>query len=327
MDDIKAIDAYEASAPRIPYQLIVSDGTPVRVAWESMCAIARRGYAKAHEFMRERDSARSRVRKLDAELAALRARAEKAEASEKAPVPMHLKCPVCGAKHIDRDEWATRPHRTHLCEWCRHEWRPCEYATVGVLQTEAEAALATAIRERDAAIVRAEKAEAHANRVSFEAISERARTTEACEAAHKEGLRIGTWAARRETAPEIAAQLATIREQEIALTTALRERDEARERADKTKEALVSAVKMADTYERERDEARAERDARPAITPEEAAAFFSFIDDCEFRPDRNDAGCRRAADALRAHAERAEKSVDQRASEVLRDAERAGKGG
>ena len=24
-------------------------------------------------------------------------------------------CPFCGHKHIDRDEWAIRPHKTHLC--------------------------------------------------------------------------------------------------------------------------------------------------------------------------------------------------------------------
>lgn len=48
------------------------------------------------------------------------------------PAPFELFCPECGNQHIDRDEWATRPHKTHLCEWCFHEWRPFEFATVGV---------------------------------------------------------------------------------------------------------------------------------------------------------------------------------------------------
>lgn len=47
------------------------------------------------------------------------------------PVPMALHCPKCCAEHVDRDEWATRPHRTHLCE-CGHEWDPCDFQTVGV---------------------------------------------------------------------------------------------------------------------------------------------------------------------------------------------------
>lgn len=48
------------------------------------------------------------------------------------PVPKVLKCPQCGAQHIDEGEWATRPHRTHQCQFCKHEWRPFEFHTVGV---------------------------------------------------------------------------------------------------------------------------------------------------------------------------------------------------
>lgn len=34
--------------------------------------------------------------------------------------------------HIDQNEWATtRLHKTHLCEKCKHEWRPFEYYTIG----------------------------------------------------------------------------------------------------------------------------------------------------------------------------------------------------
>lgn len=50
------------------------------------------------------------------------------------PVPMLLHCPntKCGAQHIDKGEWKIKPHKTHLCDHCDIEWRPFEYATVGV---------------------------------------------------------------------------------------------------------------------------------------------------------------------------------------------------
>jgi hypothetical protein len=49
-----------------------------------------------------------------------------------APRPRELHCPACGKAHVDRGVWATRPHRTHLCEHCGETWRPFEYATVGI---------------------------------------------------------------------------------------------------------------------------------------------------------------------------------------------------
>lgn len=55
------------------------------------------------------------------------------------PVPMLLNCPgilengnVCGARHIDRGEFATRVHHTHACQRCGHVWRPAVVPTVGV---------------------------------------------------------------------------------------------------------------------------------------------------------------------------------------------------
>ena len=49
-----------------------------------------------------------------------------------APVPLRMCCPWCGAQHLDEGEWATRPHKTHLCLCCWRTFRPREYATVGV---------------------------------------------------------------------------------------------------------------------------------------------------------------------------------------------------
>lgn len=61
------------------------------------------------------------------------------------PVPMLLWCPDCHGRHVDRDEWATREHLTHLCEHCGHRWRPALIPTVGVEYLEPrEAAMAKA---------------------------------------------------------------------------------------------------------------------------------------------------------------------------------------
>lgn len=43
-----------------------------------------------------------------------------------------IHCPECGLKHIDREEWAKIPHRSHLCEGCGYIWRPFEFSTFGV---------------------------------------------------------------------------------------------------------------------------------------------------------------------------------------------------
>ena len=34
-----------------------------------------------------------------------------------------LACPTCEKQHVDRNEWATRPHHKHLCEHCGTVWR------------------------------------------------------------------------------------------------------------------------------------------------------------------------------------------------------------
>jgi len=46
-------------------------------------------------------------------------------------VPLRLNCPVCDIPHFDEGEWATRPHRTHLCGGCGTKWTPAAYPTVG----------------------------------------------------------------------------------------------------------------------------------------------------------------------------------------------------
>jgi hypothetical protein len=53
---------------------------------------------------------------------------------EPAPIPMLLWCPKCGGRHIDKGEFATKPHHTHACqhEGCGLPWRPAIVPTVGV---------------------------------------------------------------------------------------------------------------------------------------------------------------------------------------------------
>lgn len=46
------------------------------------------------------------------------------------PLTMVLHCPACDMQHID--EGATKPHRTHQCQGCKHEWQPADVPTVGV---------------------------------------------------------------------------------------------------------------------------------------------------------------------------------------------------
>ena len=49
-----------------------------------------------------------------------------------APIPMFLTCPMCGERHIDEGEFATRVHHTHSCQRCGLTWRPAREPTVGV---------------------------------------------------------------------------------------------------------------------------------------------------------------------------------------------------
>lgn len=53
----------------------------------------------------------------------------KAAASMLLYAPLH--CPNCRAPHIDHGKWAHKPHHTHLCEFCRFEWRVEPYV-IGV---------------------------------------------------------------------------------------------------------------------------------------------------------------------------------------------------
>ncbi len=48
------------------------------------------------------------------------------------PTPMVLTCPTCHERHVDEGEWATRPHKTHLCSRCGTLFRPANVPTVGV---------------------------------------------------------------------------------------------------------------------------------------------------------------------------------------------------
>lgn len=48
------------------------------------------------------------------------------------PVPMLIWCPICRARHVDKGEYATKPHSSHTCQGCGHTWKPALVPTVGV---------------------------------------------------------------------------------------------------------------------------------------------------------------------------------------------------
>lgn len=54
------------------------------------------------------------------------------------PVDMLLFCPNCGEQHIDErtPDWTNPPHRSHLCQFCEHVWRPADVPTNGVAAIE-----------------------------------------------------------------------------------------------------------------------------------------------------------------------------------------------
>ena len=66
-------------------------------------------------------------------------RAEVARLTDE-PIEMVLCCPECGEQHIDRIKpeqgWDNPPHKTHLCDYCDHCWRPCDRPTEGVAKTK-----------------------------------------------------------------------------------------------------------------------------------------------------------------------------------------------
>lgn len=51
---------------------------------------------------------------------------------EPGPVSILLWCPSCHTRHVDLDEFVTKPHHTHACQGCGMVWRPAIVATVGV---------------------------------------------------------------------------------------------------------------------------------------------------------------------------------------------------
>ena len=47
-------------------------------------------------------------------------------------IEMILYCPKGNTQHVDEGKWAIKPHKTHQCQKCKHEWRHCNTPTVGV---------------------------------------------------------------------------------------------------------------------------------------------------------------------------------------------------
>lgn len=54
------------------------------------------------------------------------------------PLDIVLFCPKCQVQHIDEPmgEWTNPPHRSHLCNSCKHVWRLADVPTNGVERVE-----------------------------------------------------------------------------------------------------------------------------------------------------------------------------------------------
>jgi hypothetical protein len=150
-------------------------------------------------------------------------------------------------------------------------------------------------REIDTLRARAEKAEAQA-RLGWERAAEKDRA-------------YGDMIAQRDAAlRERDEGEARIAELELHLGGMRKNRNYWRDTAEGRSAGMAAMQARVDTALRERDEARAERDARPAITPEMAAVMILWTDGIDIDPGSatkrvlNDAYA-----ALRAHAERAGK--------------------
>lgn len=112
--------------------LLVAVATAVACAWVDGW---NRGYDRALNALRlevPASIADDVSRRVEAAFTALAQAAPAPASGGVEPVPMELVCPACEFPHHDEAEWATRPHKTHLCCNCGHEWRPFPYPTVGV---------------------------------------------------------------------------------------------------------------------------------------------------------------------------------------------------
>lgn len=52
--------------------------------------------------------------------------------SNRLVVPLILHCPECNKRHVDKGDFAKKPHHTHACQSCGFTWRPAVVNTVGV---------------------------------------------------------------------------------------------------------------------------------------------------------------------------------------------------
>lgn len=81
------------------------------------------------EAMLVLESTEQHAKRIEAFLADSRAEVERLR---DVGVSTELFCPNCGEQHVDEGEWASKPHRTHRCAYCGHEWRPYPVATYGI---------------------------------------------------------------------------------------------------------------------------------------------------------------------------------------------------
>jgi hypothetical protein len=127
------------SVPELPARFEAKLAPTLTMVWADCCLRLIANGMMVEPSAASETADRAAVR-LEASLEHLRPLFTPPPAVHTGPVPMALQCPKCSAEHIDQGEWATtREHKTHLCSACNHEWRPCDFATVGVATGESEA--------------------------------------------------------------------------------------------------------------------------------------------------------------------------------------------
>ncbi len=95
-------------------------------------------FCRRHALLYGRQSAAAtgQTPMIDVEVGAFKAYPELAQWIENrisaTPVLKLIRCPQCKSQHVDLGEQKDIPHRTHRCLYCKHEWRPFEYCTIGV---------------------------------------------------------------------------------------------------------------------------------------------------------------------------------------------------
>lgn len=110
----------------------MTDREKLRAQIKAAVAIAQDAGSEEADARHAYERAQSRARQALEHVERLLEELDELEDDEAPPTPIVTHCPKCGAQHIDEGEFATKPHRRHICAACETIWQPCARPTVGV---------------------------------------------------------------------------------------------------------------------------------------------------------------------------------------------------